>query len=120
MQSHHTLRTLRLWVLAWFVMALGAAVASPLVAPRGMELVCSGSGTGGARLVVKTAEGLVAADATGLDCPLCLATDAPPSTPPAAAPTAAAPPFQPRFRTPLSARTEVALSPPARAPPLFN
>ena len=118
MQSHHTLRTLRLWVLAWFVMALGAAVASPLVAPRSLELVCSGSG--GAQLVVKTAEGLVAADATALDCPLCLAADTPPTTPLAAATTAAAPTFQPRFHTSLSARDRVALSPPARAPPLFN
>src|SRR3989344_5292504 len=92
MQSHHNLRTLRLWVLAWFVMALAAAVASPLVVPRSMELVCSG--TGSAKLVVKTAEGLVAADATGLDCPVCLAADTPPTTHLAAATTAAAPPFQ--------------------------
>ncbi|KRB42133.1 MULTISPECIES: hypothetical protein [unclassified Acidovorax] len=118
MQSHQTLRNLRLWVLAWFVMALGAAAASPLIAPRGLELVCSG--TGGTRLVMKAAEGLVAADATGLDCPLCLAADAPPATPPAATTTTAAPTFQPRFHTSLSARTGMALSPPARAPPLFN
>ncbi|WP_306553480.1 DUF2946 family protein [Acidovorax sp.] len=120
MQSHHNLRTLRLWVLAWFVMALGAAVASPLVVPRSMELICSGSGTGSAKLVVKTAEGLVAADTTGLDCPVCLAADTPPTTALAAATTAAAPTFQPRFHIPLSPRTGVAFSPPARAPPLFN
>jgi len=118
MQSHPNLRHLRLWVLAWFVMALGAAVASPLVAPRSLELVCSG--TGGTRLVMKAAEGLVAADATGLDCPLCLAADAPPATPLAAAATTAAPTFEPRFHTSLSARAGRALSPPVRAPPLFN
>lgn len=120
MQSHYNLRTLRLWVLAWFVMALAAAVASPLVVPRSIELVCSGSGTGSAKLVAKTAEGLVAADATGLDCPVCLAADTPPITHLAAATTAAAPTFQPRFHTPLFPRTGVAFSPPARAPPLFN
>lgn len=120
MQSHHTLRTLRLWVLAWFVMALGAAVASPLVSPKGMELVCTSAGTGGARLMVKAADGLVAADATGLDCPLCLAANTPPSTPPAAAATAAAPAFQPRFHASLYAPAGAARSPPARAPPLFN
>jgi len=120
MQNAHTLRTLRLWVLVWFVMALGAAAASPLVAPRGMELVCSGSGTGGARLVVMTVDGLVAADSTGLDCPLCLAANTPPTAAPAAAPAAAAPAFQPRFYPSGSASAGVALSPPARAPPLFN
>ena len=118
MQSHPTVRTLRLWLLAWFVMALAAAAASPLIAPRALELVCSG--TGGTRLVVKTAEGLAAADSAGLDCPLCLAADAPPASPITANTTAAAPPLALLFHTSLSDRTGMALSPPARAPPLFN
>ncbi|PJI98729.1 hypothetical protein CLU85_3560 [Acidovorax sp. 69] len=120
MQSHQTLRTLRLWVLAWFVMALGVAMASPLISPKGMEVVCSGSGKGATRLVMKTTDGLVASDAAGLDCPLCLAADTPPTTPATATPAATAPTFQPRLHTPLSAQGGAAVSPPARAPPLFN
>ena len=118
MQSHRATRTLRLWVLAFFVMALGAAVASPLLQPRSMELVCTG--TGSARLVMKTVDGLVAADAAGMDCPLCLAPNTPPSAQPAAPALAAAPAFQPCFDTQFSARGGAALGPPARAPPFFN
>lgn len=120
MQSPHTLRTLLLWVLAWFFVALGVAVASPLVSPQGMELLCSGPGAGGAQLVVKTANGPVAADTPGLDCPLCLVADTPLLTTLAAARTATSPTSHNGFATPHFARAEAAISPPARAPPLFN
>ena len=120
MQSHHTLRTLRLWVLAWFVLALGVAMAAPLVSPPSMELVCSGTGTGGKRLIVQAADGLAAPHASTLDCPLCLAADTPPSSPGAAQPTAQAPAYEPRLHTPLLAQRGAARSPPARAPPFFN
>ena len=120
MQSHHTLRTLRLWVLAWFVLALGVAVAAPLVSPRSMELVCSGAGNGTVQLVIKTADGLAVLDTSTLDCPLCLAADTPPNTPHAAQPTAHAPVCAPRMGTPFFAQARAALSPPARAPPFFN
>ena len=33
------------WVLLWFVLSLGVAVASPLVNPQAMELVCSSAGS---------------------------------------------------------------------------
>jgi len=80
MQAHHAVRTLRLWVLAWFVLALGAATASPLLKPRPLEFVCAGGGS--VQLFVHTAgDGLVPASAAGLDCPLCLAADAPPAAP---------------------------------------
>ncbi|WP_298212508.1 DUF2946 family protein [Acidovorax sp.] len=119
MQSHHALRTLRLWVLAWFVMALGVAVASPLVSPRGMELVCTGSGS--VQLVVKAADGMATTTSgASLDCPLCLAADAPPPILHVAATAAATPPFEPRFHARLFAPGGAALRPPARAPPLFN
>ena len=118
MQTHHAVRTLRLWVLAWFVLALGAATASPLLKPRPLEFVCAGGGS--VQLFVHTAgDGLVPASAAGLDCPLCLAADAPPAAPatpqafaaPAGCARAAAP-HRPVF---AEART----SPPARAPPFF-
>jgi hypothetical protein len=38
-------RTLARLVLVWFVLSLGVAVASPMVNPKAMELICSGSGS---------------------------------------------------------------------------
>lgn len=78
---------LRKWVLAWFVMALGAAVASPLAQPKTIEIICAGAGT--TQMVVHTKAGTVDWNAHVLDCPLCLVS----GTPPAA--TSLAPVFAP-------------------------
>ncbi|MGV3493560.1 MAG: hypothetical protein ACO1OY_06800, partial [Ramlibacter sp.] len=50
------------FVLAWFVLSVGVAVAAPLVHPNGLQLVCGGGvvklvpqdddGTGGAQLTL--------------------------------------------------------------------
>ncbi len=64
-------------ILAWFVLALGVAVASPLVHPKPMQLVCSG--TGGAKLVAPAADDQGTPSGHSLDCPLCLVLDAPPA-----------------------------------------
>lgn len=58
-------------VLAWFVLTLGVAVASPIVHPQAMEIVCSTANT--VKLVVVGEDDA----ATGmehhtLDCSLCL------------------------------------------------
>ena len=53
-------RNLARLVLAWFVLALGVAVASPLVKPQSWQMVCSAAG------VVK------------MECPLCWLVAAPP------------------------------------------
>ena len=63
-------------MLAWFVLSLGAAVASPIVQPRAMELVCTGTGV--MKVLVKTAEGVKEVSTHTLDCPLCAAVSAPP------------------------------------------
>jgi Protein of unknown function (DUF2946) len=74
MQSLRNAHFLARLVLAWFVCAIGVAVAAPMVQPQSMELICS---TGGAiKLIVKSTG---AQDPTGsgevrghtLDCPLC-------------------------------------------------
>lgn len=64
-------------VLAWFVLTLGVAMASPLVQPHAMELVCT---AGGAIKLVSAEDGrdLSASAAHGLDCPMCLAVTPPP------------------------------------------
>ena len=68
-------------VLAWFVLFIGVACASPFIKPVSMELVCSAAGS--ARLV-NTAQALDEAGADQapgmahlLDCPACLPGIAP-------------------------------------------
>ncbi|KQP43703.1 DUF2946 family protein [Pseudorhodoferax sp. Leaf274] len=66
-------------VLAWFVLAVGVAVASPMVQPQAMELVCSASG--GVKLIPLGSAGEQDAAAVHhtLDCPMCLAATLPPA-----------------------------------------
>ncbi|UCU98811.1 DUF2946 family protein [Acidovorax radicis] len=79
MPSLQTIRGLR-WlarlVLAWFVLSIGVAVASPLVNPQAMELICSGSGA--IKVLVKTDDGAKELPSHTLDCPLCAHVGAPP------------------------------------------
>lgn len=75
----HTLRNAHLLarcVLVWFALSIGVAIASPLIKPQSVQLVCSASGA-----VKIIADG--GADDSGalrntLDCPLCAAVGAPP------------------------------------------
>ncbi|MCA0212048.1 MAG: DUF2946 domain-containing protein [Proteobacteria bacterium] len=73
LRSAHTLARL---VLVWFALSLGVAVASPLVNPQAMELICSGSGA--IKVMVKTDDGVKEQSRHMLDCPLCAATGSPP------------------------------------------
>ena len=65
-------------MLAWFALYLGAAVASPMVAPQGFEVVCTAVGM--AKLIVHGDGdgGVAAADDASMDCPLCVPGGAPP------------------------------------------
>jgi len=64
-------------VLVWFALSLGVAIASPLVKPQAMELICSGAGM--MKLVVQTDDGTSQeAPRYTLDCPLCATGNAPP------------------------------------------
>jgi hypothetical protein len=63
-------------VLALFLLSLGAAIASPLVKPQAMELICSGAGI--IKAVVHTDDGVQEMGAGHLDCPLCVLGGAPP------------------------------------------
>ena len=66
------------FMLVWFALFVGAAVASPLVKPEAVHLVCSA--IGGVKLVQFDAAGADADAAahTALDCPACLPLIAPP------------------------------------------
>jgi len=104
-------------VLAWFALSLGVAVASPLVQPKAMEIVCSAAGA--SMLVVMTDDGAQAPATGHLDCPLCLPTGAPPP----AMPLVQLPTVQPLGQAVQSipaARIAAATAAPlpARGPPL--
>lgn len=62
-------------VLAWFVMAMGVAIASPIANPKSMELLCSASGN--MKLIVIGEDGTELSQRT-LDCPMCMAITLPP------------------------------------------
>lgn len=103
-------------VLCWFALSLGAAIASPLLSPRAMELVCSSAGV--MKIVVKSDDGVQEMGAAHLDCPMCMPLAAPP---PVAASGAAAPPsplshaLRPVVAAHIAAITAAPL--PARGPP---
>ncbi|MES2787702.1 MAG: DUF2946 family protein [Pseudomonadota bacterium] len=104
-------------VLAWFALSIGVAVASPLVKPHRMELVCSASGI--VKLVTSSDEDSPSASSHTFECPLCLVAGAPPHA-------ACAQSFaQENISQPLPANnfarfSKAAAAPlPARGPPSF-
>ncbi len=105
------------WIVLSLVLCMGAAIASPLIRPKSMALVCTGAGANAVMLVVVDAEGdpdnLLAMT---LDCADCLPAVLPP------------PDISVRtIEKPVQGRTAVAkslpepdahcLSPPSRGPP---
>jgi hypothetical protein len=66
------------FVLVWFALSVGVAIASPMVQPKAMDMVCTS--TGSMKLVVQgdDDDGAKSASST-LDCPLCANIIAPPS-----------------------------------------
>jgi hypothetical protein len=101
--------------LVWFVLSIGVAVASPVVHPQAVELVCSSAGA--VKVIVQADDGAQEMGAFHLDCPLCVLTGAPPPMPvvalPAVQPLAFAVQSIPAAR--IAAATAAPL--PARGPP---
>ena len=64
------------FVLVWFALSLGIAVASPIVNPQASELFCSGAGV--MKLIVMTDYGIKEGSGPMLDCPWCATGGAPP------------------------------------------
>ncbi|MDB5731837.1 MAG: hypothetical protein JWQ03_1732 [Variovorax sp.] len=118
----HALRTgglLGRWMLLWFALSLGAAIASPLVHPQAMELVCSSAGA--IKVMVQGDQGAQELGATQADCPLCVPGGAPPPvlpvvTLPTPLPLGRA--VQPIPAARIAAATAAPL--PARGPPVFS
>jgi hypothetical protein len=81
-QLRHAIQLTR-FVLVWFALSIGVAIASPVVNPQVMDLVCTS--TGSMKLVVQgqnngDGEDVAAPNLTSshtLDCPLCASISAP-------------------------------------------
>ncbi|MDT8990819.1 DUF2946 domain-containing protein [Curvibacter sp. APW13] len=87
LQTLRQSRTLARWVLVWFVMAMGVAVAAPTLQPISLDTVCS------AAAAASTDEGLPAAPVHHtLQCVMCLGLMAPPAADPAPMPKVGAAP----------------------------
>ena len=105
-------------VLVWFVLSIGVAIASPMVKPQGMQLVCSGAGA--MKVIVAGDDGKLPASSHTLDCPLCASISAPPPIEVLAFSATA-----PKGFVPLSAGNEsvffvLVAPPPARGPPTLS
>ena len=116
---HSHARRFARWVLLCFALSLTAAIASPLVRPQAMELVCSSAGS--VKLVVKSEGGGPSPAGHVLECPLCVVLNAPP--PPN--PLLHAEPAQPLahvLRSIPSAHIAAATAapPPGRGPPIIS
>ena len=118
MQHFRNAKLIARFVLVWFVLSIGVAIASPMVKPQAMQLVCSGAGA--MKVVVAGDDGKVPVSSHTLDCPLCASVGAPP-------------PIEflvfratsPKGFVPLSAGNDfvtsvLAAPPPARGPPALS
>jgi hypothetical protein len=114
----HRLRSteLRRWIVGAFLLGMAAAYASPVIAPRSIELLCSTNGA--MRLLSQTADG-EEANADVMHCGLCApATAPPPATSNSEFSSALAYATQPTPASALAALTRPPL--PARGPPDFS
>jgi hypothetical protein len=77
MQTLRHAHQLTRFVLVWFALSLGVAMASPLVSPKSMDMVCT---SGGVIKWVVSDEGDEAQPASAsMDCPLCMSVAFPPA-----------------------------------------
>jgi hypothetical protein len=115
MEALRHARILGRLVLAWWLLSVGAAVASPVFSPGALDVICTASGP---------VQGAVLPDGEGeapvahvLDCPLCGHVTAPPPVLRAATepPDPRARALRPTVAAHIAART--AAPPPARGPP---
>lgn len=56
-------------VLAWFALFVGSAIATPLIKPTSLQMVCAGAG--GMKLALSDGDGTEPAAGAGMECPLC-------------------------------------------------
>ncbi len=74
MQTLRNAHTIARFLLVWFALSIGVAIASPVVKPQSLQMVCSAAGT--LTLVATDSDGGTASNNHLLDCPLCAVTGA--------------------------------------------
>ena len=107
------------FMLVWFSLSIGLAIASPLVKPQATTLICSGTGV--MKVLVQNDDGTsTEVAARMLDCPLCASSSAPP--PAAKGSAEAAQPLGHVLQTIPAAHIAAltAAPPPGRGPPAFS
>ncbi len=106
---------LRRLVLAWFVLSLGVAAASPLVHPVNFEMICSGTSV---KFIAQVDGEAVEMTSMSMDCPMCF-TALPPPPQPALVFVTMHPPLAYATRSIPAARIAAATAAPlpARGPP---
>jgi hypothetical protein len=77
MQTLRNAHLIARFVLVWFALSLGVAIASPIVKPQAMEVICTGT-AGVMKLLVQTDDGPQDIASQTMDCPLCATNLAPP------------------------------------------
>lgn len=78
MQALRSSLSLTRLILAWFMLTLSIAMASPIVHPKAIEVVCTSSGS--MQVIMLDEDGQAAPGLHhSLDCPLCLTITTPPS-----------------------------------------
>ncbi|KOC19005.1 hypothetical protein GL58_25720 [Comamonas testosteroni] len=78
MQALRNSLSLTRLVLAWFMLTLSIAMASPIVHPKAIEVVCTSSGS--MQVIMLDEDGQATPGLHhSLDCPLCLTITAPPT-----------------------------------------
>lgn len=116
MQCLRNAHSLARLVLVWFALAVGSAVASPLIQPQASALVCASGGV--LKLLPVGVDADTAPAVAGLlDCPLCLQMAAPPAHAPV--PVACGPGIPGKASQSQPARVTRSAGPaPGRGPPL--
>ena len=77
MQTLRSSKIIAKLVLVWFALFLGSAIASTVIQPSNLQMVCS---TGGVMKMVDTSgDGEELKASANMDCPLCASVTAPPA-----------------------------------------
>ena len=76
MQRLRNVKLVARFMLVWFALSIGVAIASPMITSQEMQLVCSSAGA--MKVVVASDDSKVPASSHILHCPLCASIGAPP------------------------------------------
>lgn len=118
MQTLRNAHFIARFVLVWFALSIGVAIASPIIKPQAMELICSGSGV--MKVLLKTDDGTKEVASHTLDCPLCASLSAPPPVARLSAEPVQALAYVMQSIPAAHIAALTAAPPPARGPPFFS